>query len=204
MPPPQKMIVKHGSVHHIYNSQCMCVYVLCAYTNFHQRECFKPEETKLRLLSIPSHISSLNYTPHTHMYTHSHQKWEFQSTMRPVIRKKKVTVSVHVRQEGYISALWCFLRRNVSLGSISETSDGKRRREQQRMRCLDGFTDSVDVNFSKLQEMVEDRGACHAAVHGVAKSHTRLSDSTTTTTNQKHHLLLPHHNMVEEETCICS
>ena len=73
------MIVKHGSVHHIYNIHCMCVYIICvlyAYANFHRRECFKPGETKLHSLSIPSHISSFNYTPHTHTYTHNHQTSE--------------------------------------------------------------------------------------------------------------------------------
>ena len=55
-------------------------------------------------------------------------------------------------------------------------TEGKRRREQQRMRWLDCITDSVDRNLSKLQEIVEDRGAWRAAIHGVAKSRTRLSD----------------------------
>ena len=54
-------------------------------------------------------------------------------------------------------------------------TEGKRRREQQRMRSLDSITDSVDMNLSKLQEIMEDRGAWHATAHGVAESRTQLS-----------------------------
>ena len=74
------------------------------------------------------------------------------------------------------------LEKTLMLGKI----EGRKRRGRQKMRWLDGITNSIDMSLSKLWELVMDREAWHAAVHGLTKSWTQLSNSTTTAQQEKH------------------
>ena len=86
-------------------------------------------------------------------------------------------LKLKLQYSGHLMQRTDSLEKTLILGKI----EGGRRRGQQRIRLLDGITDSMDMNLSKLQETVEDREAWRAALHGAAKSRTRVDNWTTTT-----------------------
>ena len=133
------------------------------------------------LLHIRQRNCSINWETFIPKLEDSWVPWTAGTSNQSILKEVNPEYSLEVlmlkfQYFGHLMQTADSLEKTLMLGKI----EGRRRRGQERMRWLGGIIDLMDISFGKLREIVKDREVWHAAVHGVAKSQTRLSDWTTT------------------------